>query len=232
MLDKLLWAAVGYLACKGTNLLGGFLDSIFGGPAGAAPHPVAHRQAAAATSLDLPAGTVLTATSTAVPFGASQNPTGIAFPSGWRAKIPPSPSDVARAQVLLGTLPLGFTQYEKGASGWLAYHKGPIAPGVIGVSVWVPRAPVAAIPTGYRAVSTAAPMPAPGGAMPTLRRGSRGPAVAQWQAAIGIPADGAFGPITDRATRAWQASHGLTPDGIVGPLTWSTVAPHGGLVAT
>jgi peptidoglycan DL-endopeptidase CwlO len=52
-----------------------------------------------------------------------------------------------------------------------------------------------------------------------LKRGSRGPAVAAAQRALGIPADGIFGPQTRRAVRAFQAAHGLAVDGVIGPLT-------------
>lgn len=52
-----------------------------------------------------------------------------------------------------------------------------------------------------------------------LKRGSRGPVVAQVQQKLGIPADGVFGPQTARAVRRYQASKGLVVDGIVGPQT-------------
>ena len=57
--------------------------------------------------------------------------------------------------------------------------------------------------------------------LPTLRLGSRGEDVRAMQAALGITADGVFGPGTERAVRDWQAAHGLTPDGIAGPVTLS-----------
>ena len=53
----------------------------------------------------------------------------------------------------------------------------------------------------------------------TLRRGDRGAEVAALQRALGIAADGAFGPATDRAVRAFQRAKGLAADGIVGPRT-------------
>ena len=53
----------------------------------------------------------------------------------------------------------------------------------------------------------------------TLRKGSRGEGVKMMQEALGIGADGAFGPGTERALKAWQAKNGLTADGIAGPMT-------------
>jgi hypothetical protein len=48
---------------------------------------------------------------------------------------------------------------------------------------------------------------------------SRGADVRRLQRAIGVAADGVFGPATERALRRWQRRHGLTADGIAGPLT-------------
>jgi putative chitinase len=54
----------------------------------------------------------------------------------------------------------------------------------------------------------------------TVRKGSRGPLVAEVQEKLGIePADGIFGPGTERSIKAWQSSNGLVADGIVGPKT-------------
>ena len=52
-----------------------------------------------------------------------------------------------------------------------------------------------------------------------LQRGSEGDGVAAVQRALGIPADGVFGPQTRRAVRRFQAAHGLEVDGVVGPIT-------------
>ena len=53
----------------------------------------------------------------------------------------------------------------------------------------------------------------------TLRKGSKGDGVAMMQKALGVGADGNFGPGTERALKAWQSHNGLTVDGIAGPAT-------------
>ena len=47
----------------------------------------------------------------------------------------------------------------------------------------------------------------------------RGSGVVALQRALGIPADGIYGPQTRRAVRAYQRAHGLVVDGIAGPQT-------------
>ena len=53
----------------------------------------------------------------------------------------------------------------------------------------------------------------------TLRKGAKGEGVKMMQEALGIGADGAFGPGTERALKAWQTANGLTADGVAGPKT-------------
>jgi N-acetyl-anhydromuramyl-L-alanine amidase AmpD len=55
---------------------------------------------------------------------------------------------------------------------------------------------------------------------PTLKQGSTGVFVTEWQGLIGATADGDFGPKTAATTKIWQAAHGLTADGIVGQKSW------------
>jgi len=52
-----------------------------------------------------------------------------------------------------------------------------------------------------------------------LRKGAKGDGVKLMQEALGISADGDFGPGTERALKAWQAANGLVADGIAGPAT-------------
>ena len=53
----------------------------------------------------------------------------------------------------------------------------------------------------------------------TVRKGSKGTTVQAVQSALGVTADGNFGPGTERALKAWQRQNGLTADGIAGPKT-------------
>jgi hypothetical protein len=66
------------------------------------------------------------------------------------------------------------------------------------------------------------------GERPTVRLGSRGPAVADLQARLdargeSLAIDGVFGPLTRAAVVRFQTARGLDPDGIVGPLTWGAL---------
>lgn len=74
-----------------------------------------------------------------------------------------------------------------------------------------------AVLTGSAPVAAAPAAQASSGGV--LRVGSKGGDVQRVQKALGITADGDFGPGTERAVKAWQAANGLTPDGVVGPKT-------------
>lgn len=54
-----------------------------------------------------------------------------------------------------------------------------------------------------------------------LRVGSKGRTVRAMQEALGITADGDFGPGTKRAVKKWQLINGLVADGVAGPATLS-----------
>jgi putative chitinase len=55
--------------------------------------------------------------------------------------------------------------------------------------------------------------------MEIVKRGSRGATVAAVQKALGVAADGDFGPGTETALKSWQAANGLVADGVAGPKT-------------
>lgn len=63
----------------------------------------------------------------------------------------------------------------------------------------------------------------PADAARTVERGDRGVAVKRVQRALGLPADGVFGPKTVKAVKRFQAARGLTADGVVGPATWAAL---------
>jgi hypothetical protein len=58
---------------------------------------------------------------------------------------------------------------------------------------------------------------------PTLRRGVSSADVQDVQKALGVTADGVFGPKLEAAVRAFQRTHGLVADGIIGPAGWSAL---------
>lgn len=58
---------------------------------------------------------------------------------------------------------------------------------------------------------------------PTLRQGSTGSDVIAVQTALGLKADGAFGPRTRAAVIAFQKSRNLLPDGVVSRMTWAAL---------
>jgi peptidoglycan DL-endopeptidase CwlO len=70
--------------------------------------------------------------------------------------------------------------------------------------------------------ATLAATPA-GASAALLRIHSRGPAVVSAQQALGVTADGVFGPLTRAAVESFQRSHGLAVDGVIGPVTASAL---------
>jgi peptidoglycan hydrolase-like protein with peptidoglycan-binding domain len=142
------------------------------------------------------------------------------------AMVVPSPSgylrqgsvgpDVAAWQRIIGAKPDGIfgPQTTAMTKAWQSAH-GLKPDGVVGPkTLAAARADAAGgQPAGIPAVS-------PTG-HPTIKQGSRGAAVAEWQGIIGAKPDGIFGPNTASLTKQWQSAHGLNPDGIVGPKTWS-----------
>lgn len=56
-----------------------------------------------------------------------------------------------------------------------------------------------------------------------IKKGDKGKDVERVQRAVGVKADGDFGPNTEKAVKDYQSRHGLSADGIVGPKTWSVM---------
>jgi len=54
-----------------------------------------------------------------------------------------------------------------------------------------------------------------------LKIGSKGEDVKKLQQKLGLSADGAFGPGTEKAVKKWQIDNDLAADGIVGEGTWN-----------
>ena len=68
--------------------------------------------------------------------------------------------------------------------------------------------------------------------MSILKRGLSGAPVKRLQQKLGIDADGAFGPGTEKAVKEFQKANSLTADGIAGPDTlYGDGSARAGLVA-
>lgn len=86
---------------------------------------------------------------------------------------------------------------------------------------------------GVRGVAKAMAFDGPEGGRPAatpvtvVRRGSTGDWVRKLQEALGITADGDFGPQTEAALRAFQEAEGIAVDGVAGPVTYRAL----GLIA-
>ncbi|MCH9816888.1 MAG: peptidoglycan-binding protein [Actinomycetia bacterium] len=84
------------------------------------------------------------------------------------------------------------------------------------------------VPKGAAPVTASPAPPAPpvdAFNYPTLRRGDRSAWVRALQTALGIGADGDFGPKTEAAVRSYQAAQGLAVTGIVDSETWNKLGP-------
>ncbi|EYF08798.1 peptidoglycan-binding domain-containing protein [Chondromyces apiculatus] len=113
------------------------------------------------------------------------------------------------------------------AWAWVSAHGAPATP------VVTPPPPAEASGGGDTPPTSGAPRPKPSPqSVPypnvALRQGTRGPNVKRVQTrldALGwdLPADGIFGPITDRNVKSFQRRKGLLDDGVVGPRTWSAL---------
>jgi cell wall-associated NlpC family hydrolase len=158
-----------------------------------------------------------------------------AAPAAPRAHAASSHSQVRRLQAALGMAADGvFGPQTERAVKRFQRRRGLTPDGVVGpatrAALGLGRGPVLrrrgrAVQRKLRRVRPAAAAPATGG------RGVRA-----LQRALRVPADGVYGPATERAVRRFQLAHGLTPDGVAGPSTraalgldpGATLAPRAG----
>ena len=56
-----------------------------------------------------------------------------------------------------------------------------------------------------------------------IQRGSKGAAVVALQKALGLTADGSFGPGTEAKVKAYQSSKRISPTGVVAASTWKAL---------
>lgn len=168
------------------------------------------------------------------------------FPgAGWVPDNPPPPAVVSRANALLPALWAsgeGTFKVEQTDGRWIVYRASRTANDTKGVVAFresahsaflTPPPSSAPVVSPGQPVQTASARPSSSSAvvpasssslsLPTLRQGSRGPDVQTAQRALGITADGIFGPGTANAARQFQRSRGLTPDGVIGPATWAAL---------
>jgi pyruvate/2-oxoglutarate dehydrogenase complex dihydrolipoamide acyltransferase (E2) component len=87
----------------------------------------------------------------------------------------------------------------------------------------VPEIPTVAVPKEAPIVKVDAPATpaATTTAKATLKVGSKGALVKEVQKKIGVTADGAFGPNTQKAVKAYQTKHGIPVTGVVDAATWA-----------
>ena len=123
---------------------------------------------------------------------------------------PPGERDLGRHELWEWSLERSQRRRELAAARRPGLSKGTVSVALVAATLIAPAAELAG------AQELAATSAVTGG---DLRFGSRGPAVAAAQAALGIPADGIFGPQTHAAVLAFQRAHGLEVDGVIGPVT-------------
>jgi peptidoglycan hydrolase-like protein with peptidoglycan-binding domain len=130
---------------------------------------------------------------------------GVVGPATWTAALGTSPA-----------APAAVANATPGAV------KPPVATGGASAAKPKPSAPAAKpAATGILKPKPKATAGTPGTSRPTIKLGSTGAAVLNWQGYLGVPVTGNFDDVTQAATKKWQANYGLVADGIVGPSSWA-----------
>ncbi|EAP97511.1 hypothetical protein JNB_18613 [Janibacter sp. HTCC2649] len=88
-------------------------------------------------------------------------------------------------------------------------------------ATWTKLVQLKLIPS--RTGGTTAPSPLSAYVNTVIQRGSKGPAVIALQKALGLTADGSFGPGTETKVKAYQSSKGISPTGVVASSTWKAL---------
>jgi peptidoglycan hydrolase-like protein with peptidoglycan-binding domain len=123
------------------------------------------------------------------------------------------PRDLADAEHVLDSLSVAQRRREAAAS----QTKLP-APAARGLSLTALLAVTAGPAVGATVAFTGT-----ASAATVVEKGDKGHDVKKLQRALGVHADGIFGPGTKKALRKFQARNGLHVDGVAGPATWSAL---------
>lgn len=121
-------------------------------------------------------------------------------------------STAADAEVVVNTMCDDRLEFLRGLRTWDTFGRG-----------WAAR--VGGVRAHGLVLATGQAQLTPGSSVPsvdfdTVRRGSQGEWVERLQQALGITADGDFGPATERALIEFQETMGLQADGVAGRVTY------------
>ncbi|GGB84536.1 hypothetical protein N798_11200 [Knoellia flava TL1] len=131
-----------------------------------------------------------------------------------------SGKDVMLAQGVLGLTKDGQfgPATETTLKSWQSRNGVPVT-GQLDNATWTKMVALGLVPSrNGGSTTTTSPLSAYIGTV--LQRGSKGPAVVALQKALGILADGSFGPGTETKVKAFQQTKGISPTGVVAKSTW------------
>jgi peptidoglycan hydrolase-like protein with peptidoglycan-binding domain len=146
-------------------------------------------------------------------------------PDGWAIfALPPGRRDLSCEDLWERSLERSQRRRQAAANRRPVAQRGTL----VGVSAALAVATVAA-PAGQMAAAQATTTTT---STSMLKAGSSGASVAAVQRALGVAADGVFGPTTKAAVLRFQSAHGLEVDGIVGPITSGALGLGGASAGT